>query len=149
MVCYLFVRTYCSKIANVIPPTICRKGKHLFVSPFVFVPCLYCLYVYVLICCLSAGKSYLGLSREYLTAGYGLRFSTEIYGSKREKTALHENLQEGCFMHACIHTYNTYIHICIYTYIHIYTYTYIQFLQKSPKVSGNLQEFTRYAQSTY
>ena len=29
--------------------------------------------------------------------GYGLRFSAEIYGSKREKTAFHENLQEACF----------------------------------------------------
>ena len=27
--------------------------------------------------------------------GYGLRFSTDIYGSKREKTAFHKNLQEA------------------------------------------------------
>ena len=30
--------------------------------------------------------------------GYGLRFSTEIYGSKREKTVFHENPQETCFV---------------------------------------------------
>ena len=36
--------------------------------------------------------------REYLSTGYGLRFSTEIYGSKREKTVFHEYLQEYCFV---------------------------------------------------
>ena len=35
----------------------------------------------------------LGL-REYLSTGYRLRFSREIYGSKRAKTVFHENLQE-------------------------------------------------------
>ena len=49
-------------------------------------------------------------SREYLGTGYGLRFSTEIYGSKRFST-------------------NTYRSLAL-------------FLQKSPKISGNLQEFT-------
>ena len=34
------------------------------------------------------------ISREYLSTGYGLRFSTEIYGSKREKTVFHEYLHE-------------------------------------------------------
>ena len=36
--------------------------------------------------------------REDLSAGYGLRFSAEFYGSKREKTVLHEFLQEACFI---------------------------------------------------
>ena len=35
--------------------------------------------------------------REDLSTGYGLRFSTEIYGSKRKKTGFHEYLQETCF----------------------------------------------------
>ena len=39
----------------------------------------------------------LGL-REYLSTGYRLRFSREIYGSKRAKTVFHENLQEACFV---------------------------------------------------
>ena len=50
--------------------------------------------------------------REYLSTGYGLRFSTEIYGSKWEKTVFHEYLQEYCFVIT------------------------------SPKISGNLPEFT-------
>ena len=29
---------------------------------------------------------------------YGLRFSTEIFGSNREKTFFHENLQSACFI---------------------------------------------------
>ena len=33
-----------------------------------------------------------------LSTGYWLRFSTEVYGSKREKTILHEYLQECCFV---------------------------------------------------
>ena len=37
--------------------------------------------------------------REYLSTGYGLRFSTEIYGSAREKTVFHKYLQEVCFVH--------------------------------------------------
>ena len=36
--------------------------------------------------------------REYLSTGYGMRFSTEIYGSKREKTVFHQDLQEACFV---------------------------------------------------
>ena len=36
--------------------------------------------------------------REDSSAGYGLRFSTEIYGSKGEKTVSHEYLQEACFV---------------------------------------------------
>ena len=47
--------------------------------------------------------------------GYGLRFYTEIYGSKREKIVFHEYLQEACF---------------------------VLIVQTSPKISGNLQEFT-------
>ena len=35
--------------------------------------------------------------REYLSSGYGLRFSTDIYGSKREKTVFYEYLQQRCF----------------------------------------------------
>ena len=33
-----------------------------------------------------------------LSTGYGLRFSTEIYGSKWEKTVFHEYVQEACFV---------------------------------------------------
>ena len=33
-----------------------------------------------------------------LSTGYGLRFSTEIYGSQREKPVFHGNLQEACFV---------------------------------------------------
>ena len=36
--------------------------------------------------------------REYLNTGHGLRFCTEVYGSEREKTVFHENLQEYCFV---------------------------------------------------
>ena len=36
--------------------------------------------------------------REDLGTGYGLRFSAEIYGSKREKTVFHKHLQEACFV---------------------------------------------------
>ena len=36
--------------------------------------------------------------REYLSTGYGLRFSTEICWSKREKKVFHEYLQEYCFV---------------------------------------------------
>ena len=36
--------------------------------------------------------------REHLSTGNRLRFSTEIFGSKREKTVFHENLQEACFV---------------------------------------------------
>ena len=36
--------------------------------------------------------------REDLSTGYGLQFSTEIYGSKREKTVFHKYLQETCFV---------------------------------------------------
>ena len=36
--------------------------------------------------------------REYLSTGYGLRFSTQTYRSKREKTFFHESLQEYCFV---------------------------------------------------
>ena len=50
------------------------------------------------------------LVREDLSTGYGRRFSTEIYRSKREKT-------------------NTY-------------WWRVLFLQKSSKISGDLQEFT-------
>ena len=35
--------------------------------------------------------------REDLSTGYGLRFSTEIYGSKREKTVVRKYLHEACF----------------------------------------------------
>ena len=38
------------------------------------------------------------LVREDLSTGYGLRFSTETYGSKREKTVFQEYLQEACFV---------------------------------------------------
>ena len=41
--------------------------------------------------------------REDLGTGYRLRFSTEIYGSKREKTVFHEYLQEAC----CVLTENS------------------------------------------
>ena len=34
--------------------------------------------------------------REDSSAGYGLRFSAEIYVCKREKTVFHEHLQEAC-----------------------------------------------------
>ena len=59
---------------------------------------------------LGSGAAYL---REYLSTGYGLRFSTEIYGSKREKTVFHEYLQEACFV-----------------------------LTEISEISGNLREFT-------
>ena len=36
--------------------------------------------------------------REYLSTGYWLRFSMEIYGSKREKTVFHKYLQEYWFV---------------------------------------------------
>ena len=36
--------------------------------------------------------------RECLNTGYGLRFSTEIYGSKREKPFFHEYVQEARFV---------------------------------------------------
>ena len=37
--------------------------------------------------------------REDLSTEYGLRFSTEIYGSKREKTVFHEYIVQGaCFV---------------------------------------------------
>ena len=49
---------------------------------------------------------------EDLSTGYGLRSSTEIYGSNRENTVFHENLQESCFV-----------------------------LAESPNISGNLREF--------
>ena len=51
--------------------------------------------------------------RECLSTGYGLRFSTEIFGSKREKTVFHETYRKP-----------------------------VLFLQKSPKISRNLREFT-------
>ena len=35
--------------------------------------------------------------REYLSARYGLRLSTDVCGSRREKTVFHEKLQEACF----------------------------------------------------
>ena len=36
--------------------------------------------------------------REVLSTGYGLRLSTEIYGSKRDKIVFQEYLQEYCFV---------------------------------------------------
>ena len=36
--------------------------------------------------------------REDLSTGYGLRFSTEIYGSKRENKSFREYLQEARFV---------------------------------------------------
>ena len=36
--------------------------------------------------------------KRVLEYGVRLRFSTEIYGSKREKTVFHENLQEACLV---------------------------------------------------
>ena len=36
--------------------------------------------------------------RYYLSTGYGLRLSTEIYGSKQEKTVFREYLQETSFV---------------------------------------------------
>ena len=45
----------------------------------------------------SHGARELGI-REDLGTEYRLRFSTEIYGSKREKTVFHEYLQEACFV---------------------------------------------------
>ena len=36
--------------------------------------------------------------RENLSTGYGLQFSAENYGSKREKTVFQEYLQEACFV---------------------------------------------------
>ena len=39
-----------------------------------------------------------GRIRGDLSTGYGLRFSMEIYGSKREKTVFREYLQEACFV---------------------------------------------------
>ena len=36
--------------------------------------------------------------RGSLSAGYGLRLSTEICGSEREKKGFHEYLQEYCFV---------------------------------------------------
>ena len=35
--------------------------------------------------------------REDLSTEYGLRFSTEIYGSRWAKAVFHEYLQEACF----------------------------------------------------
>ena len=53
--------------------------------------------------------------REDLSAGCGLRFSREVYGSKREKTVLREHV----------------------------TGSFLLLLQRPPKeISGNLQEFT-------
>ena len=52
-------------------------------------------------------------NKKGLEYGVRLRFSTEIYGSKREKTVFHEYLQEACFV-----------------------------LTESSKISGNLREFT-------
>ena len=36
--------------------------------------------------------------REDLSTGYGLRFSTEVCGSEREKTVFHGSLQKTCFV---------------------------------------------------
>ena len=46
----------------------------------------------------KGGFSKGGSIREYLRTGYGLRFSTEIHGSKRGKTFFHEYLQEYCLV---------------------------------------------------
>ena len=43
-----------------------------------------------------------GSVREYSGTGYGLPFSTEIYGSKQETTVFHEYPQEACFVLAGI-----------------------------------------------
>ena len=61
--------------------------------------------------------------REDLNTVYGLRFSTEIYGSKQEKTVCHEYLQEACAALAEIFERDMYT--CVFMYIHMYTYTYV------------------------
>ena len=63
-----------------------------------FLACFYVLFslfsVYVFVYLFIAWGATLALGaevrREYLSTGYGLRFSTEIYGSKREKMVFHE-----------------------------------------------------------
>ena len=55
------------------------------------------------------------ISREDSTTGCGLRFSTEIYGSKRQRTVFHECLHKDCL---------------------------VLTVEKSPKISGNLREST-------
>ena len=56
---------------------------------------------YGIIDCISYAMNHIWLItyiREYSSTGYGLRFSTEIYGSKREKMVFNESLQECCFV---------------------------------------------------
>ena len=45
---------------------------------------------------------YLYVDNNYLSTGYGVRLSTEIYGSKRERTFFYENLQEARFVISAI-----------------------------------------------
>ena len=74
---------------------------------------------------------------EYLSTGYGLRFSTEIYGCKREKTVFREYLQEACFVLTEIPgNLREFTGECNLGIL------YSSFLQTSPKISGNLREFT-------
>ena len=47
---------------------------------------------------LISGVQYFAPLREYLSTGYGLRFSTEICGGKWERTVFHEYLQEARFL---------------------------------------------------
>ena len=69
--------------------------------------------------------------REDSSTGYGLRLSTEVYGSKREKRFSNEYLQEDLFCYCVIHAYiyvYTYIYVyilCVYIYIYIYEHIYI------------------------
>ena len=60
-------------------------------------------------------REHASVLREYLSTGYGLRFSAEIYGSNRENSVFHEDLQD----------------ILFYSDRH---------LRKSPEASGSIQE---------
>ena len=56
------------------------------------------IYTYLSDICLLVCSDLKGMVREDLSTGYGLRFSTDIYGSKRGKHVFHEYLQEYCFV---------------------------------------------------
>ena len=50
-----------------------------------------CVYIYMYTCIYY-------FLREYSSMGHGLRFSTDISGSKQEDTVFHEHLQDACFV---------------------------------------------------
>ena len=58
---------------------------------YIYIYTYVCTYIYIYI--LIDGRSR-GTGCEYLSTGYGLRFSVEIYGNNREKTVFNESLQK-------------------------------------------------------